>query len=227
VAKEEKEIKSYSHTVIMETSTTTSEDTSGVDVEKQSTSIDREVDVVEEPLAQQRSKLKTISIVAALCLAIFLAALDTVLITTALPTISKDFHISDAGYVWVGSAYLLTNAASVPFWGKISDVFGRKPILLLANVIFLAGSLISALSVSLRMLIAGRAVQGLGGGGIVILVNICVGDLFSLRYGHDILWYSSSDNKQRSESVLWYHWCSMGHCERTWSCARRRVHREA
>lgn len=134
-----------------------------------------------------RSKAQTFTIVAALCLAIFLAALDTVIITTALPSIAHVFQISDAGYAWVGSAYLLTNAASVPFWGKISDVFGRKPILLLANLIFLVGSLVSALAQSERMLIAGRAVQGLGGGGIVILVNICVGDIFSLRSGHEYL----------------------------------------
>jgi MFS family permease len=134
------------------------------------------------PSSPRRSKGKNVALVSALCLALFLAALDTVLITTALPTISAQFNVTDAGYAWVGSAYLLTNAASVPFWGKISDIFGRKPILLLANAIFLAGSLISALSKNLEMLIAGRAVQGLGGGGIVILVNICVGDLFSLRY---------------------------------------------
>ena len=129
----------------------------------------------------KRSTAKTVAVVTALCISIFLAALDTVLITTALPSIAQAFDIADAGYAWVGSAYLLTNAASVPFWGKISDVFGRKPILFLANGVFLAGSLVSALAVSLQTLIAGRAVQGLGGGGIVILVNICIGDLFSLR----------------------------------------------
>ena len=128
-----------------------------------------------------RSKGQTIILMTALCLAIFLASLDTVIITTALPTIATVFEISDSGYAWIGSAYLLTNAAFVPFWGKISDVFGRKPILIIANVIFMAGSIISALSKSMSMLIAGRAVQGLGGGGIVILVNICVSDLFSLR----------------------------------------------
>ncbi|KAF2423330.1 MFS general substrate transporter [Tothia fuscella] len=133
------------------------------------------------PTSPRRSKGKNVAIVSALCLALFLAALDTTLITTALPTISAQFNVTNAGYAWIGSSYLLTNAASVPFWGKISDVFGRKPILLLANGVFLVGSLISALSKNLEMLIAGRAVQGLGGGGIVILVNICVGDLFSLR----------------------------------------------
>jgi MFS family permease len=128
-----------------------------------------------------RSKGQTIILMTALCLAVFLASLDTVIITTALPTIATIFEISDSGYAWIGSAYLLTNAAFVPFWGKISDVFGRKPILIIANVIFMAGSVISALSHSMSMLIAGRAVQGLGGGGIVILVNICVSDLFCLR----------------------------------------------
>jgi MFS family permease len=136
-----------------------------------------------------RSKVKTIVLMVALCLSIFLAALDTVIITTALPTIATIFEISDSGYAWIGSAYLLTNAAFVPFWGKISDIFGRKPILIIANVIFMIGSIISALSRSMTMLIAGRAVQGLGGGGIVILVNICVSDLFSLRY--DISWIAA------------------------------------
>ncbi|KAF2404260.1 hypothetical protein EJ06DRAFT_194348 [Trichodelitschia bisporula] len=129
----------------------------------------------------RRSKAATLALVAALCLSVFLAALDTVLITTALPTIAAQFHITDAGYAWIGSSYLLTNAASVPFWGKISDVWGRKPVLLIANGVFLVGSLVSALATGLAMLIAGRAVQGLGGGGIVILVNICISDIFSIR----------------------------------------------
>jgi MFS family permease len=129
-----------------------------------------------------RSKLTNVLLMVALCIAVFLASLDTVLITTALPTIAHDFHISDSGYAWVGSAYLLSNAAFVPFWGKISDVFGRKPVLLVANAIFIAGSILSAMAPNLTALIAGRAVQGLGGGGIVILVNICVSDLFDMRY---------------------------------------------
>jgi MFS family permease len=139
-----------------------------------------------------RSRGKNIVLMSALCLAIFLASLDTVLITTALPTISQDFHITDSGYAWVGSAYLLTNAAFVPFWGKISDVFGRKPILGIANILFMVGSIISAKSNNMTMLIAGRAVQGLGGGGIVILVNICVSDLFSLRQVYHCFFLSIS-----------------------------------
>jgi EmrB/QacA subfamily drug resistance transporter len=117
----------------------------------------------------------------ALTLSIFLVALDTVLIPTALPTISQSFSIPDSLYAWTGSAYLLTNAASIPFWGKLSDVFGRKSILLTANLVFLGGSIICAVSVNAPMLVAGRAVQGLGGGGVVVLVHVCVSDLFSIR----------------------------------------------
>lgn len=113
-------------------------------------------------------------------MAVFLAALDVTIITTALPTISEHFH-SSAGYTWIGSAYLLANSASTPLWGKISDIFGRKPILLLANVVFMVGSLIAALANSIGMLIAARAIQGMGGGGLVTLVNICISDLFSMR----------------------------------------------
>ena len=127
-----------------------------------------------------RSKGKVAVIMLALCMAVFLAALDVTIVTTALPTITEHFG-SASGYTWIGSAFLLANAASIPSWGKVSDIFGRKPMLLLANIIFMIGSLVAALSTSIGMLIAARAVQGLGGGGLVILVNITIGDLFSLR----------------------------------------------
>lgn len=103
------------------------------------------------------------------------------IITTALPTVVQYFHASEADYTWIGSAYLLAAAASTPTWGKFSDIWGRKPILLLANLIFFVGSLISALSINIRMLIGGRVIQGIGGGGLIILANICISDLFSMR----------------------------------------------
>lgn len=81
----------------------------------------------------------------------------------------------------MASSYMLANAACVPLWGKISDIWGRKLILLAANVIFLVGSLICALANNLPMILAGRAIQGAGGGGIIVLVNISVSDLFSVR----------------------------------------------
>ncbi|KAI9727976.1 MAG: hypothetical protein M1828_005381 [Chrysothrix sp. TS-e1954] len=134
----------------------------------------------EEDAKYQRPRAKIILIMFALGMAVFLAALDVTIITTALPTISEVFHTS-SGYTWVGSGYLLANAASTMIWGKISDIFGRKPVLLLANVVFLLGSVLAATSVSITMLIVARVVQGLGGGGLIVLVNICIGDLFSPR----------------------------------------------
>lgn len=125
--------------------------------------------------------LLTLLAFTALCLSVFLVALDTVLIPTALPTIALSFHVPDSLYAWVGSAYLLANATSVPFWGKLSDIFGRKVVILTANVIFLVGSIVGGVSSNATTLVAGRVVQGYGGGGVVILVHICVSDLFSIR----------------------------------------------
>lgn len=128
----------------------------------------------------KRTALQTTLIMISLCLSVFLAALDVTIVTVAVPSISADFD-STAGYTWVGSAYLLANAAAAPSWGKISDIWGRKPVLLTAVGVFWIGSLLAGVSVSMGMLIVGRAVQGVGGGGILILVNICISDLFSMR----------------------------------------------
>ncbi|KAI1639146.1 major facilitator superfamily-domain-containing protein [Biscogniauxia mediterranea] len=134
-----------------------------------------------EPDVPEHTKLQLTLILVALCLAVFLAAVDATLITAALPTIAKELGASDAGFAWIGSSYLLSLAATAPFWSKVSDIFGRKPIILLANVVFLVGSLIAALSKNLAMLIAGRTVQGAGAGGLITLVEISVGDMFSPR----------------------------------------------
>jgi MFS family permease len=134
----------------------------------------------EKTRPEERGKAKVAVIMFALALAVFLAALDITIITTALETIAEDLS-SSAGFTWIGSAYLLAAAASTSLWGKISDIFGRKPILLLANFVFFAGSLIAGLSINIGMLIAARVIQGIGGGGLLILPNIIIGDLFSPR----------------------------------------------
>lgn len=139
-------------------------------------------ETVSQPTSSSRPPLSILLAYSALCTSIFLVALDTVLIPTALPTISESFHIPDSLYAWTGSAYLLANASSIPCWGTLADVFGRKPVLLVANFIFLVGSVICAVSVDAPMLVAGRAVQGLGGGGVNCLVYVCVSDLFTIRY---------------------------------------------
>lgn len=128
----------------------------------------------------QRSKLKIALIMFSLCVAVLLVALDITIVTTALPTISAEFN-SASGYTWIGSAYLIAQSAATPIWGKVSDIFGRKPVLLVTNAIFFVGSLLAGVSVNMNMLIASRVIQGIGGGGLVTLVNIAISDLFSVR----------------------------------------------
>jgi predicted MFS family arabinose efflux permease len=144
-------------------------------------------DVHEKAPEELRTKSQTALIMLALCMALFLAALDMTIIFTAAPTIVAHFQASGAGYLWIGAAYLLACAATVPSWGKISDIFGRKPVLLVANVIFFVGSLICGLAVSMKMLLVGRVLQGVGGGGLISLVSICIGDLFSERWVKDFV----------------------------------------
>ncbi|KAF3043586.1 hypothetical protein E8E11_003746 [Didymella keratinophila] len=129
--------------------------------EKSSVSSVSDHHVASIPVSSSRPALSVLIAYTALCLSIFLVALDTVLIPTALPTISESFHVPDALYAWTGSAYLLANASSIPFWGTLADVFG--------------------LSINAPMLVGGRAVQGLGGGGVNCLVYVCVSDLFTIR----------------------------------------------
>jgi Na+/melibiose symporter-like transporter len=126
------------------------------------------------------SKLRIAIIMTLLCFCVFVAAIDITIISTALSSISVALH-SATGYQWIASSYVLGNTASTPSWGKISDIFGRKPILLLAIVIFFVGSLICALAENIAMLLAGRGIQGIGGSGFLTLVNIAISDLFSLR----------------------------------------------
>ncbi|RDW59029.1 MFS drug transporter-2 [Coleophoma crateriformis] len=113
-------------------------------------------------------------------LVLFVAALDQTIVATSIPTISAALH-SASGYVWIGGAYLLANAAAGPIWAKCSDIWGRKPALLIAVAIFALASMLAALSTSMRMLIAARALQGTCGGGLMQLVTITISDLFSMR----------------------------------------------
>ncbi|KAI9849220.1 MAG: hypothetical protein M1838_000208 [Thelocarpon superellum] len=129
---------------------------------------------------RERSKLEITVIMLALCMALFIAALDVTVVTTALPTITEYFQ-SASGYQWIGSAYLLAACAATPSWGKLSDIWGRKPIIQTAILVFFLGSALCGWATNINMLIGGRAVQGIGGGGLIILPNICVSDIFSMR----------------------------------------------
>jgi EmrB/QacA subfamily drug resistance transporter len=121
-----------------------------------------------------------IQVMIGLMAGMFLAALDQSIVGTALPSIVSDLggldHMS-----WVVTAYLLTSTASTPLWGKISDLYGRRPMFQAAIVIFLIGSVIAGASTNMTMLIAGRAVQGLGGGGLIALALAIIGDVIPPR----------------------------------------------
>lgn len=121
-----------------------------------------------------------VAIITALFLSLFVSALDATIVSTALPTISRDLN-SATGYTWIGGAYLLANAASGPIWAKLSDIWGRKPIMLAALAIFFASSAVCATAKTMQELIIGRAFQGTAGGGLILLVHVCISDLFSLR----------------------------------------------
>ncbi|KAI0336509.1 MFS amino acid permease [Cubamyces sp. BRFM 1775] len=111
---------------------------------------------------------------------IFLAALDQTIVATALPTIVARLG-GGKEYSWVGSAYLLASSALSPLYGKISDITGRKPVLYTSIVIFLIGSALCGAAQSMVWLVVCRAVQGIGGGGVMQMVQITVSDIVSLQ----------------------------------------------
>src|SRR5690242_21739524 len=119
-------------------------------------------------------------VLGALLLGMLLASLDQTIVATALPTIVADLgglqHLS-----WVVTSYLLASTASTPLWGKLGDQYGRKIFFQAAIVIFLIGSVLSGLSTSMVELIAFRAVQGLGSGGLMVGAQAIVGDIVSPR----------------------------------------------
>src|ERR1700727_650660 len=119
-------------------------------------------------------------IIGALMCGMLLAALDQTIVSTALPTIVGDLK-GGSHIAWVVTAYLLATTVSTPLWGKLGDMYGRKIFFQAAIVIFLLGSVLSGLSTSMFMLIAFRAVQGLGAGGLMVGAQAIVGDIVSPR----------------------------------------------
>jgi EmrB/QacA subfamily drug resistance transporter len=118
--------------------------------------------------------------IGALLLGLLLAALDQTIVSTALPTIVSDLggleHLS-----WVVTAYLLASTAATPLWGKLGDQYGRKKLFQTAIVIFLIGSALCGMAQNMPQLIGFRALQGLGGGGLIVLSMAIVGDIVSPR----------------------------------------------
>ena len=121
-----------------------------------------------------------VRLTAGLMLSIFVAAMDSTVVGTALPTIARELGQFQL-YPWVFSAYLITATTSVPVWGKLADLRGRRPMLLTGTAIFIAGSLACGMSPGMGWLIAFRALQGVGAGCIQPLVFTVVGDVFPMQ----------------------------------------------
>jgi len=136
--------------------------------------------VTSPPDQQPAPQRGLLVIYSALMLAILLAALDQTIVATALPTIVSDLgglsHLS-----WVVTSYILASTATTQVWGKLGDQYGRKYLFIAAIVIFLIGSALSGLAQSMIELIAFRALQGIGGGGIIVLAQAIVGDIVPPR----------------------------------------------
>jgi EmrB/QacA subfamily drug resistance transporter len=134
---------------------------------------------VSEPVAAL-SHRRVLIVIGALILGMFLAALDQNVVATALPTIVGDLH-GASHLTWVVTAYLLASTVSTPLWGKLGDQYGRKFFFQAAIILFLVGSALTGLSHTMNQLIAFRAVQGLGGGGLMVGAMTILGDVVSPR----------------------------------------------
>src|SRR5689334_24021205 len=119
-------------------------------------------------------------VVVSMMLGMFLAALDTTIVGTAMPSI-----VGKLGgitlYSWVFSAYLLTSTTTVPIYGKLADLYGRKPLYIFGSLLFLVGSVACGSAQTMEQLIIFRAIQGLGAGAVVPLVLTIIGDIFTLE----------------------------------------------
>jgi EmrB/QacA subfamily drug resistance transporter len=129
---------------------------------------------------RERSHAEIMVVMGALMLGMLLSALDQTIVSTALPQIAIDLHGVNK-LSWVATSYLLASAIVTPIYGKLGDMYGRKKIFISSIVIFLIGSVLAGLSQNMEQLIAFRAIQGLGGGGLISLALAIVGEVVPPR----------------------------------------------
>ncbi|KAJ3308680.1 hypothetical protein HDV04_000967, partial [Boothiomyces sp. JEL0838] len=132
---------------------------SGVQVLRNDTAVDL------DEVAVKLTRFQFISVFISFAFSVFLVSLDGTIVSTAIPSIGSEFHAFDQ-VSWIGIAFLLTSTALSPVYGELCNIFGRKPVFLFAIIIFEVGSLMCGIAPSMNFLIAGRAVAGIGGGGI-------------------------------------------------------------
>lgn len=134
-----------------------------------------------EPSPSPKKGLRFWLVFVSLCVAGFLSATDTSIIVTALPTISNDLGGDQAQYIWLANAYVFASTAIQPLYGQLSNIFGRRYPMIVSVLLFTLGSGIAGGANTPGMFISGRLVQGLGGGGMVMLIDLIVCDLLPLR----------------------------------------------
>jgi EmrB/QacA subfamily drug resistance transporter len=127
-------------------------------------------------LSHKRIVLTTVAVIAGM----FLAALDSTIVATALPTVIGDLHGIDH-YAWVFTAYLLAEISTIPLWGRLADMFGRKRVFLLGMGIFLLGSALAGASSSMLELVLFRAMQGVGAGCLLPVAQTITADLYTME----------------------------------------------
>ena len=132
-----------------------------------------------EPGTRAVSRARRRAITAGLLLGMGLGALEATVVSTAMPTVIAALG-GIAHYSWVFSAYLMTSTASVPIWGRLSDVHGRREMYLTGVAVFLVGSAASGAATSMPLLIAARALQGLGAGAVIPLGMTIIGELYTI-----------------------------------------------
>jgi EmrB/QacA subfamily drug resistance transporter len=126
------------------------------------------------------SSRRRVAVTSGVLLGMFLAALEATIVGTAMPTVIASLG-GLSHYSWVFSAYLITSTVTVPVWGKLSDLYGRRLFFQLGIAVFLLGSILSGVSTSMAQLIAFRALQGLGAGALVPLGMTIIGDVYTLE----------------------------------------------
>src|SRR3989454_9904251 len=145
-----------------------------------------------KPLAHRQTRL----IVFGVLLPLFMGSLDSTILATALPTIGRDFDDMHS-LPWLITAYLLASTAIIPLYGKLADIHGLRFTLRIALLTYMAGSLVCALAPSMLVLIFGRVLHGLGGGGLSSMGMVVLGDLVSPKergryYGYFAITYTTA-----------------------------------
>lgn len=130
--------------------------------------------------SEEMTHKQIMTILAGLMMGMFLASLDQTIVSTAIRTIGDDLHGLDA-QAWVTTAYLITSTIATPLYGKLSDIFGRRPFYLFAIVVFVIGSIACTFADTMYQLAAFRAIQGIGAGGLMSLALAIIGDILPPR----------------------------------------------